>query len=82
MIRHAVLISPAFEAVKLKIQADPEYVGELPYIQLLNPQYRVKTLISPTPETGVGRWYFVTKGTAIGVFADWQVNPLALYSNF
>jgi len=68
---YLVLIAPDFEAVKSKIQIDPEYVGELPYIQLLNPQYHVKVLVYTPPGSGTGKWYKVSKGKVIGVFSNW-----------
>ena len=34
-----------FQAIRSKIQANPKYLGEMLYIQLLNPQYRVKILV-------------------------------------
>ena len=40
-----------FEAVRAKIQADPNYLSELPFIQLLNPQYKVKKLIHFPPKS-------------------------------
>ena len=62
---------PEFAAVKSKIQADPDYVGELPYIRTLNPQYKIKALVHAPPKNGNGKWYQVSRGTAIGVFSNW-----------
>lgn len=63
-----------FQAVRSKIRANPEYVGELPFIRLLNPQYKVKILVHRPPATGTGKWYQVSTGKAIGVFSDWCVS--------
>ena len=62
---------PEFEAVRTKIQTDPDYLGELPFIQLLNPQYKVNKLIPSIPKSSSGKWYNVSKGTAIGIFNNW-----------
>jgi hypothetical protein len=55
----------------LKIQAEPDYVGELPYIKVQNPQYTIKCLVYAPPKSGNGKWYQVSRGTAIGVFNTW-----------
>ena len=66
-----MLIVSDFKAVKLKIQADPEYLGDLPYIQVQNPQYRIRSLVHLPPKHGSGKWYSVTKGTCVGVYPSW-----------
>ena len=65
-----------FQAVRSKIQANPEYLGEMSYIRLLNPQYKVKILVHHPPATGTGKWYQVSAGKAVGVFSSWCVSPL------
>ena len=67
----SALTVPEFEAVRSNIQADPDYVGELPYIRVQNPQYKIKCLVCAPPESGKGKWYKVSRGTAIGVFNAW-----------
>lgn len=62
---------PEFKAVKSRIQANPEYVGERPYIQVANPQYKVKILVHRPPETSTGKWYQVSTGRAVGIFSRW-----------
>jgi hypothetical protein len=66
-----VLIVSDFEAVKSKIRADPDYVGELPFIRLTNPGCPVKNLVHSPPKSGSGKWYKVSKGKAIGIFSSW-----------
>ena len=48
-------LPPEFETVKLKIWADPEYVGKLPYIRVQNPQYAVRILVNKPPVSGAGK---------------------------
>lgn len=57
--------------MRSKIRADPDYVGELPFIQLKNDQYEIKILVHSPPKSSPGKWYNVSKGTAIGVFNSW-----------
>ena len=71
---------PDFEIVKSKIRANPEYVGERPYIRVQNPQYMVTNLVHHPPTTGTGKWYQVSVGRAVGVFSDWCV--ISLVSNY
>ena len=60
-----------FYIVRSKIKAQPDYVGELPFIKVLNPQYRISVLVHAPPQTGTGKWYQVSRGTAIGIFNNW-----------
>lgn len=66
-----MLIVPDLEAMRSKIQADPEYLGELPYIWLQNPQYVVRILVQHPPKDGTGKWYKVSRGRAVGIFSNW-----------
>lgn len=68
----SVLIVSEFETVKSKIQADPNYLGEMPFIRLANPQYKIRILVHTPPERGSGgKWYYVSKGRSIGIFPAW-----------
>ncbi|KAF9793119.1 hypothetical protein BJ322DRAFT_1103555 [Thelephora terrestris] len=72
-VNESTLLKHEFELVKSKIRADPNYLGELPFIRLTNPQHVVRTLVHAPPERGSGRkWYYVSKGRAIGIFAAWS----------
>lgn len=52
--------------------ADPEYLGELPYIQLLNPQFKIGPFQPhAAPQTTTNKWYLVSRGTAVGIFNNW-----------
>jgi hypothetical protein len=70
MISCSTLTSPAFEEVKVKIHADPEYLGERCYITISNPSLEIKRLIHNPPVRG-DKWYIVTAGRAIGIFNSW-----------
>jgi len=67
----AYLSPPEFETVRSKIKADPEYLGEEPYIQVQNPQHKIKILVHTPAKSRSTKWYQVSKGTAIGIFSSW-----------
>lgn len=66
------LLFSEFEAVKLRIQEDPDYVGDMSYVRLLNPQYEVANFaICAAPMHSLSKWYVVIRGTTVGIFNDW-----------
>ena len=64
-----------FREVVSKIEQNKWYLGEIPYIRLLNPEIRVRELVTAPKPTTISskKWYHVSRGRRIGIFYSWCV---------
>ena len=64
-----------FREVVSKIKQNKWYLGEIPYIRLLNPEIWVRELVTAPKPTTISskKWYHVSWGRRIGIFYSWCV---------